>query len=332
MSSVTSMTPPVLPTGFRPMKAARGLDEITKDKLVYGSLLASRKLDGIRAMVLPDLSRGGSPVVVSLSLKPIRSAFVQRMFAKPEFIGLDGELIAGPPNAPDVFSRSTSAVMTIGCQDPVTFHVFDICYPFEEAKRPFRHRQDIIRNKLLRRTPFGGDVCVEALEGFELVPQHPVNSWNGVLDFESETLELGFEGVMLRSGEAPYKNNRATLREQYLMKLKRLEDSEAEIIDFVELMTNENVAVIDALGYQKRSASKEGKRGAQKLGALVVRDLKTGVEFEVGSGFDDATRQFIWDNHKDYLDKIITYRYFPVGIVDKPRHPIFKGFRHRDDM
>lgn len=334
MSSVTSMAsmePPVLPKGFRPMSAARGLDDTTKDKVSY-PLLASRKLDGIRAMVLPDLSRGGSPVVVSKSLKPIRSAYVQKMFAKPEYIGLDGELIAGSPNASDVFSRSTSAVMTIGCQDPVTFHTFDLCYPFEEAKKPFRQRLEIISKKLVRVVQPVDDVIAEIQEGFELVTQYYVHSWDDVLRIESDALELGFEGVMLRRADAPYKNNRSTLREQFLMKLKRLQDSEAKIIGFVELMTNENVAVIDALGYQKRSASKEGKRGANTLGALIVRDIETGVDFEVGSGFDMAARQFIWDNQKNYLGKIITYKYFPVGIVDKPRHPIFKGFRHRDDM
>ena len=65
-------------------------------------LLASAKLDGIRAVV-----RNG--VVMSRSNKPIPNPYVQRMFSKMEHY--DGELIVGDPKAKDCFRTTTSHVM-----------------------------------------------------------------------------------------------------------------------------------------------------------------------------------------------------------------------------
>ena len=43
-------------------------------------------------------------------------------------------------------------------------------------------------------------------------------------------------------------------------------------------------------------------------------------------------RMEIWSNQEKYLNQIIKYKYFSVGVKDKPRHPVFQGFRHLDDM
>jgi DNA ligase-1 len=61
-------------------------------------------------------------------------------------------------------------------------------------------------------------------------------------------------------------------------------------------------------------------------------DIVTGVEFSIGSGFNDELRQDIWNNQDNYVGKIITYKHFPVGVVNKPRLPTFIGFRSEDDL
>jgi len=31
-------------------------------------------------------------------------------------------------------------------------------------------------------------------------------------------------------------------------------------------------------------------------------------------------------------DQILTYKYFPIGSDERPRAPVFKGFRSEEDM
>ena len=64
----------------------------------------------------------------------------------------------------------------------------------------------------------------------------------------------------------------------------------------------------------------------------MVKDINSGIEVRVGSGLDDTMRMEIWSNQEKYLNQIIKYKYFSVGVKDKPRHPVFQGFRHLDDM
>ena len=66
------------------------------------------------------------------------------------------------------------------------------------------------------------------------------------------------------------------------------------------------------------------------LGALVVKCIHTGVEFQVGSGFDDEQRKALWDNPP--IGRIISYNHFPHGRKTAPRHPTWKGFRDAIDL
>lgn len=300
----------------QPMSAARGLDESTAYRLRF-PLFESVKLDGIRGIVGKD--NHGKPIVLSKSFKPIRSKFIQQNFAKEEYMGFDGEFIFGDPTDGLVCNKTYSAVMTMGSTVEVDFYIFD---KFSSGDGTFESRMDSVERSL-RANPH---------HNIKLVPQHLIYSWDKILEREKEVLEQGYEGLILRDPKGIYKFGRSTLIEQYLVKLKRVKNGEAWITGFVELMLNHNEPVKDALGYQKRSASKEGKIPGGMLGALIVKDYKTGIEFEIGSGFDDALRLEIWNNREKYLGRLLTYSYFPIGQVHKPRQPIFKGWRDIIDM
>ena len=97
----------------------------------------STKLDGIRCLIIDG-------VAYSRSLKPIRNKYVQELFGKPEYNGLDGELVVGDIYAKDVFQKTTSGVMSAEGTPDVKFYVFDICTTPEET---FTARQFILHNK-----------------------------------------------------------------------------------------------------------------------------------------------------------------------------------------
>lgn len=120
--------------------------------------------------------------------------------------------------------------------------------------------------------------------------------------------------------------------QHYLLKLKRFADSEAEVIDFEELMHNQNEATINETGHTERSTKQDGLIPAGMLGALVVRDIHSGVEFKIGTGLTAAERQKFWNLRAFLRGALVKYQYFPTGSKEKPRFPSFQGFRPRIDL
>jgi DNA ligase-1 len=268
-------------------------------------LIASPKLDGVRAVV-------GRDSLLSRSLKPIPNARVQTIYTGlPEY--LDGELLAGDPAAPDVYRKTVSMVMSEDVKiDGLTYWLFDL-----QADAPFTERYGRLRRIAEGLKARGAQV--------ELVPQVLVNNLDELLELELQWVGEGYEGVILRKPDSPYKHGRSTVSEGYLLKLKRFVDGEAKVIGVTELMHNGNAAKTNALGRTERSHMKAGLVGAGVMGTLVVRDIKTGVEFEIGTGFTAEDRAEMWNRQP--LGRLAKYKHFPVGVKNRPRHPVFLGWR-----
>lgn len=274
-------------------------------KIVF-PVLASPKLDGIRCLMMEGAA-------YSRNLKLIPNQFIQRKLHGLH--GLDGELIVGHPRGEGVFNRSTSGVMSRDGEPEFRLYVFDM-FDGYYVDNAFENRL----NAAKREAEKAGVYVTH-------VPHKKIKSLEELSDYEAKQLLAGFEGVMIRDPRGPYKHGRSTMREGWLGKVKRFLDAEATVIGFVEQMHNGNELQKDELGRAKRTSHKANKTGKDMLGALVVRDKMTGVEFEVGTGFDDKLRKDIWQDCPKYLGKVITYKYQPAGVKDKPRFPVFKGFR-----
>ena len=288
---------------FRPMLAT----DADLGKLRF-PLLASAKLDGVRAVV-----RDG--VVYSRSNKPIPNAYVQQKFSR--FEHFDGELIVGDPTSKTCYRDTISGVMSFEGKPEVRFFVFD---HIGNTSAPYRHRAEHI-NTAGRGKPSG------ALTHF----QKEVVDLDELLEYENDCLEAGYEGLILRDPNAPYKQGRSTVKEGYLLKLKRFVDDEAVIVNCFEREHNGNEARTDELGRTKRSSHKAGKIGRGDLGGFVLRS-SSGVEFSCGTGFSDAERAAYWAGKDRLIGKIAKFKYFPVGVKEAPRHPVWLGFRDPIDM
>ena len=279
-------------------------------------LIASPKLDGVRAIIADG-------VVLSRSLKPIPNRHVQELLnGLPD--GFDGELIVGDPTAPDAYRKTVSVVMSEDKPiDGLVYHLFDL-----QSTGGFRQRHILLRGL------FNG---LENTKALSLVPQVLVEYRVELLRLEAEYVDQGYEGLILRKPDSPYKHGRSGLKEGYLLKLKRFVDGEALVIGVTELMHNGNAATTNELGHTARSHKKEGLTGAGVMGNLIVRDIVTGVEFEIGTGFTAADRAEIWRKyHSNRMTKElywpwVKYKHFPVGAKDKPRHPVFLGWRDTRD-
>ena len=102
------------------------------------------------------------------------------------------------------------------------------------------------------------------------------------------------------------------------------------MIGFTELYRNANEAETDELGYTKRSSHKENQIPAGVLGALVVEHQTYGV-FEVGTGFDAKQRADIFQNQSTLVGRLAKIKFQEAGLKEKPRFPVFLGFRDEID-
>lgn len=294
---------------FKPMLAAPIED---MSKLRY-PLYASVKYDGIRATM-----QGGK--LLSRTLKPIPNKNVQEMFAHlPE--GFDGELMFGNPAAKDVFQLTTSVVMSHSKQAAgIKFYAFD---QFDSGL--FHERTSNTYTQVFDMDD----------ENVDYVSQRIIHNEEELLTYEETVLEAGFEGLILRSMDGPYKEGRSTEKQGWLLKLKRFVDAEAEVVGTYEEMENTNVATTNLLGRTERSTKKEGMVAKGTLGGFDVVGINgtfKEVNFQVASGLTAEQRERYWKHRKRLVGKILKYKYFPIGVKDKPRLPIFLGFRDKADM
>ena len=270
-------------------------------------VLVSQKLDGIRCLIVDG-------VAVSRSLKPIRNEYVQSIVGKPELNGLDGELIVGSCFAEDCYLATNSGIMSKDGTPDFTYHIFDKW----DDERGFADR-------------YASLSAYKDQPRVKIVPHRWAYAEDGLLDVETSFLEMGAEGVMVRSLQGIYKHGRSTEKEGILGKLKRFCEEEYEVIGFEERMHNGNEATVNALGHTERSSHKENKTGRGDLGALVLQ-TKEGLVFKCGTGFDDAMRYHIWFNRQNYLRNFAKVKSFKIGVKDAPRFPVFVGFRDVDDV
>jgi DNA ligase-1 len=299
-----------IPEGFKPQLAI----EQTKVKTQPVNRYMSEKLDGIRCIVF-----GG--VAYSRSLKPIPNKSIQA-YVKHHWEmldGMDGELIVGDKNAPDVFNQSTSGVMRIEGEPEFTFWVFDRFHPTATWLERYARLSQLYRDDRL-------PLRVALLQHF------PVQDDDHIDEFEAKMLAQGAEGIMLRDSDAKYKCGRSGTKTPELQKVKRFVDNEFEIIGWEPKYTNTNEAKTNELGRTERSTAKEGMVALDTMGSLILCTSK-GDTFSCGSGMTDAIREDLWERRETLLGQLAKVKYFDVGTGYKtPRFPIFLGLRDERDI
>lgn len=289
---------------LRPMLAASNLTDL--DSLRF-PLLASPKLDGIRCLIVNGQA-------VSRNLKPIPNQHIQSLLSRSMFDGLDGELIVGPASSPTCMRDTNSGVMSRDGTPAFKFYVFDRW----DSNDPFH-----VRTHISNFTSFPSYI----VQHYHQI----VQSVSDLEQFEQFALTSGYEGLILRDPAGQYKFGRSTLREGGMIKLKRFLDAEAIVLGVEELQRNFNEATTDNLGLTHRSTHAENKMGGSLMGSLQVRN-REGVVFNIGSGFTMAEREQLWNSRDTLPGRVVKYKYFPTGSKERPRFPVFLGFRSTRDL
>ncbi len=303
----------------RPMLAAT----VTYDGLekVEWPVWCSPKVDGIRNLMHPELG------AVTRSFKPLPNEYVREELHRwAAHTNLDGELVAVDALGKDLsYNETQSAMMSHSGQPAWKFMVFDC---FERPDWDFVTRHQLARQRCRQLG------CTR----IKILKHEIIRDIEEFIKYTDKCIGAGFEGSIIRAPAGIYKSGRSTLRQGWLLKYKQWIDTEGIITGFVELMHNENPDVRDNFDLAKRSSAKDGMVPMGTLGAL---ELTTEWgRLYVGSGFDQALRQEIWTRNMDVAEMIrsgssgppdvgryVVFKYTPHGMKDKPRFPIFKGFR-----
>lgn len=306
------------------------------EELTY-PVYATPKIDGIRALKI-------NGEIVSRSFKPIKNDYIRQCLAGlPDDV--DGELCAGSLDNLGAFHQvSAETINNLGTfqeaqhlvnsksvvSEDWCYIIFDWVSNTLDDTYQYRYLQliKILHNILVNKELYPTD---EILTKICFLHPKRINSLEELVAYEKDCISKGYEGVMLRSTDGPYKCGRATNKEAYMLKVKRFDDAEAKVVGFVELEHNNNEAEKDNFGRTKRSDKKEGKVGAGVLGKFIL-ELPDGKLFGCGTGLSAEQRKEIWENQDNYLGKLVKYKYFAHGEKDLPRHPVFLGFRDLEDL
>ena len=314
---------------FKPMLAASKPRDYTIEQFydrIHFPVIATPKLDGIRC-VTRDVPRphGYKSEAFSRSLKPIPNVHIATQIGIHCPSGLDGEIMTYSNDLFDQelklrnFNDISSDVMCFKGSPNFKYHIFD--YHVEHAPQVmYKDRIHILETIVYPTLP---SWCVT-------VPTRTITSLSQLIEYEAEQVANGFEGICFRDPHSPYKYGRSTLREGWLVKMKRFVTEEAVVVGFEEEMANNNPQVTGTTGYAERSSHQANLVGKGRLGALVVE--LNGNQFRIGTGFTAIQRQNMWDARESLIGRLVTFKHMPYGAKDVPRIPVFVGFRHPHDL
>lgn len=295
------------------MKITRPMRAVTMSSIddIKFPVYVSYKLDGIRCIKAAGKA-------LSKSMKPIVNRRLREMIEVPEIPdGFDGELWAEGMT----FQEIESIVMTENADaSRLRWYVFDWA-----KEGSFQSRQASLSNQIL----YGKCSDFRWIEHMESIIAHSVIQLYH--EFE-ESLQCGNEGLIIRNPHAPYKCGQSTMTKQEMVKWKPIVTGKAIVLCAVEEMKNNNPAFNSELGLAKRSHKKVNKVPAGTLGSLLVRDLDSGIVFNIGTGFDDEQKRQLWARRDTLSGAIVEYESQKCGVKEAPRCPVFKRFRNRNDI
>lgn len=287
-------------------RTVRPLLACTVDDLsvVRFPVVASAKVDGFRCAI-------DDGIALSRNGKIIPNRYIQMCIGQPCFNGLDGELVVGAPAGDGVFNRTSSGVRAADGMPDFTYWVFD------NHKMPLAgYHQRLVSLHEFPKRPF-----------IKILPQNLLHTLSELAEFERNVLAAGYEGVMIRRHDGPYKQGRSTLNEQILLRIKRFKDGEAIITGIEEGKTNNNALEANPLGYAARSTRQENMAPAGRVGTILATDTKTGQALRISPGKMTANEKIMfWSAPSTIVGRTIKYKYFEYGIVDAPRFATFQGF------
>ena len=314
---------------FKPMLAC----DWYPDKIKFPCIVQP-KVDGVHA-----INRNG--VVLARTLKEFGNTHIQTLFGDKRLHGFCGELIVGDNQAADDLCRNTtSAVNSFDGTPDYTWVLFDYCPNDQVAEMRYNVR---MLTGLVTAEKHGVDFRNLKVK---VIHSKTVKNMEELLEFEQKMLEQGYEGIIIRDPNEPYKYSRCGKTHMGCWRVKRMIEEEIIVEKIVEGSQNNNEAVTNELGRSERSTHAENMTPNAMVGAMVgtlVKDvydpvtgdllLAKGLEIKVSAGkMTEDERKFYFANPSKLIGQQVKFKMFPKGVKDKPRFPVFVAIRPKEDV
>ena len=302
------------PTGsngiVKPMLAKQA-DKVTKTTIFNKIWIASRKIDGLRCIIylgdddkLHTSSRGATNYDSAMFEILTHPALI-KLFKNNKGLMLDGECYHHGYTLQQINSIARTQKVAKELE-VLQFYWYDIV----DLNNPFKSRLAKMKSIAKELKEYGSEIGWEPDRIFkenelriQFVPQVEVSGWNNMMKLHNEYVSEGWEGLVIRDPERPYKPNGRT---NDMIKIKVYKDDCFKVI-----------------------GKEAGLRGSEDM--VFIMEMPDGRTFKAKPFGDREQKEEYWINFdKKYKGHIGECKFFYYSDDGIPLQPAFKAFR--DDL
>ena len=294
----------------KPMLAKQA-DKVTKTDIFNKKWIASRKIDGLRCIIylgddgkLHTSSRGATNYDSAMFEILTHPALI-KLFKNNEGLMLDGECYHHGYTLQQINSIARTQKVAKDLE-VLQFYWYDIV----DLNNPFRARLAKMKSIAAELKEYGSEIGWEPDRMFkenelriQFVPQVEVSGWDNMMKLHNEYVSEGWEGLVIRDPERPYKPNGRT---NDMIKIKVYKDDCFKVV-----------------------GKEAGPRGSEDM--VFIMQMPDGRTFKAKPFGDREQKQEYWINFEEkYNGHIGECKFFYYSDDGIPLQPAFKAFR--DDL
>lgn len=279
-------------------KDAKKMDADKLRDIVTKGVYLSPKFDGYRCLAVCEdgevtlHSRNG---VIYDNFPSIENTLAE--LTKGQSLILDGEIMSNDFNAMQQTAFSSVSNKTVG---DVKYYVFGWVSYDEWLSKKFETPTGLRLNNLKEFFNQNKDAITKA-GNLVQVEQKLVYKVESILEFEQDCLARGYEGAMALPN-IPYFLGKKSNK---LMKFKTMLSQDCKVVDLYE---------------------GEGRLAGTMGGLKLIQE--NGEKCDVGSGFTDEDRAFMWKNPKEVIGRTAEIKYQELTPDNIMRFPVFIRWRN----
>lgn len=289
---------------IKPMLAKQA-DKVTNQKIYDKEWLGSRKIDGVRCLFyyspedgqVHSASRGGEDYDAATTHLREDPELLEVFRNMPHII-LDGELYKHGKSLQQISGAARMEKNAYDC-DWLEYYVYDLI-DLEDMNKSAKDRIKLLQS-IQNSYGWGFDPFREWKTGelkVQIVPQVFISGRNAMQELHNQYVSEGFEGLVIRNPDRPYKPNGRT---NDMIKIKMYQDAEFEI-----------------------TGLSEGLREEDMCFTLVTED---GIEFKAKPTGTRELKQQYREDLDQLIGKMATVKYFYLSDEGTPLQPVLKCIR-----